>query len=431
MADRTDNADCCIAGGGPAGMVLGLLLARAGLDVTVLEKHADFLRDFRGDTIHPSTMELMAELGLADKVLGLRHTKVSSFALEGQGIRVVVGDLRRLRTPFPYIVFVPQWDFLDLLAAEARSSPGFRLLMNAEARELVTDDGVVRGVRYMGPDGEHEVRAPLTIAADGRDSRLRDAAGLEPVETSAPMDVLWFRLPRRPDEPEGVALRPGAGHVMVMINRFSYWQLGYVILKGSERQVRAAGLEAFRASVAALHPGLSDRVGEIAGWEQVKLLTVRSNRLRRWYRPGLLCIGDAAHAMSPIGGVGINVAIQDAVVAANVLVGPLRSGRLQHRHLWEVQARRTIPVRVVQAFQNLLQSRVAGPLLRSSSPLAGDGPGGGESRSRLPRIAALLQRLPFLQWVPARLIGHGVWRVHPRRDLRRPSGGGGVTTITG
>jgi 2-polyprenyl-6-methoxyphenol hydroxylase-like FAD-dependent oxidoreductase len=399
-------------------MVLGLLLGRAGVDVLVLEKHADFLRDFRGDTIHPSTMELMAELGLADRVLALRHSKVSRLAMEMEGRRLVFGDLGRLRSPFPYVVFVPQWDFLDLLASEARTCPSFRLLMSAEATGVVMEHGAVCGLRYRASDGDHEIQTDLVVAADGRWSRVRESAGLVPVEASPPMDVLWFRLSRRPEEPEEVAVHMVPGRFMVMINRFSYWQVGYVILKGSDQQVRAAGLDAFRASVAALAPEVADRVGELRDWDQIKLLTVRANRLRRWCRPGLLCIGDAAHAMSPVAGVGINLAIQDAVVAANVLAGPLRRGRVRTWRLWQVQARRELPVRIAQAFQELVQRQIAAPALRSGvvSP---------------PRALIRFDRIPALRGIPARLVGRGPWRVRLRRSLRAGARPGPATGAAG
>lgn len=397
-------ATCCIAGCGPAGAMLGLLLARAGVEVVVLEKHSDFLRDFRGDTIHPSTMELMAEIGLAERVLGLRHSKARQLVLETSRERAVVADFSRLRTPYPYVTFLPQWDFLNLLTAEAKRLPAFRLLMDAPAEQLIVEDGVVRGLRY-APGGQQEVRALLTVAADGRDSRMRAQAGLEPAGVSPPMDVLWFRLSRRPEEPETVGLRIGAGHILILINRFEYWQAGYVVPKGTADQVRARGLAAFKRSLVELVPPLADRVEELEDWEQVKLLSVQSNRLGRWHRPGLLCIGDAAHAMSPIGGVGINLAIQDAVEAANVLAGPLRAGRVESGHLEHVQRRRQWPTRVIQALQHALQRRLVAPVLAD-----GD--------IALPRLLGLLRQAPLLQRVPAYLIGFGVRRVHVQAPVR-------------
>src|SRR5205085_4289319 len=308
-------------------------------------------------------LEIMAELGLADQLLRRTHTKVPALRVQApQGI-LTLADFRALKTRYPYLTFMPQWDFLDFLAAEARRCPGFRLLMDAEVRELIMEDGVVRGLGYQAPDGWHTVRALLTVAADGRSSRVRQQAGLSLIETAPPMDVLWFRLSRRPDDPAEVALRVGGGHVLIFIDRSAYWQIAYVIPKGANEQVRAAGLAAFRQSLHELAPELGDRVDELRDWEQVKLLTVQANRLRRWYRPGLLCIGDAAHAMSPVGGVGINLAIQDAVVAANVLAGPLRRGVLQDADLAAVQRRRTPPTVIVQGFQRVAQRMVIEPAL--------------------------------------------------------------------
>lgn len=398
-----DWATCCIAGCGPAGAMLGLLLARAGVDVLVLEKHGDFLRDFRGDTIHPSTMELMEEIGLAERVLGLRHTKVRQLVLETPQERAGLIDFGRLRTPYPYITLLPQWDFLNLLTAEARRLPNFRLLMNAPAQELVARDGVVRGLRYASPEGGQEVRALLTVAADGRDSQMRAQAGLAPAGVSAPMDVLWFRISRRPEEPETIGLKVGTGHILVLINRFEYWQAGYVVPKGTADQVRARGLAEFRRSLVELAPEFDDRVEELADWEQVKLLSVQSNRLSRWHRPGLLCIGDAAHAMSPIGGVGINLAIQDAVEAANVLAGPLRAGKVETGHLEHVQRLRQWPTRVIQGLQDVLQKRLIARVLAE-----------GGIPAPLPRALTLFRRVPALQRIPAYLVGFGVRRVHVR-----------------
>jgi 2-polyprenyl-6-methoxyphenol hydroxylase-like FAD-dependent oxidoreductase len=308
-------------------------------------------------------------------------------------------------------MFVPQWDFLDLITAEAARYPHFRLVMQAEAEGLLEAHGRVMGVRYRAADGSrHEVRAELTVAADGRDSTLRAAAGLRPKDNSAPLDVLWFRITRRSDDPEGLSVRIGAREFVVLINRFTYWQVGYLILKGTRERVQAAGLEAFRRSLARLVPEIADRVGELADWDQVKTLSIRSNRLPQWYRPGLLCIGDAAHAMTPVAGVGINLAIQDAVVAANVLVEPLRYGRVNVRHLRAVQRRRTIPVRVVQAFQSAIQDRLQAPILRGEADQ--DGPA-----VRMPRALALAGRIPVLRRIPARLVGKGVWRVRLSRRL--------------
>ncbi|HEU0114744.1 MAG TPA: FAD-dependent oxidoreductase, partial [Thermomicrobiales bacterium] len=321
-ADANHRHDCCIVGCGPAGAMLGLLLARAGLDVLVLEKHGDFFRDFRGDTIHPSTLELLDQLGLAERFLRLPHSEVATLMFPVPSGPPLAFTFRRLKTRFPFIAFVPQWDFLDFITDEAKRYPGFRLEMNAEATDLIQDNGVVRGVRYRTPDGAREARARLTVGADGRSSRTREAAGLRLVETAAPIDVFWFRLSRRPEEPVALVARVAPGRFGVLIDRGDYWQVGYLIPKGGADAIRAAGLAAFRQSVAALFPDLADRVDELRQWDQAKLLTVQSNRLARWWKAGYLAIGDAAHAMSPVGGVGINVAIQDAVVAANTLWRP-------------------------------------------------------------------------------------------------------------
>jgi len=410
--------DCCIAGCGPAGAMLGLLLARAGLEVVVLEKHADFLRDFRGDTIHPSTLEILDDLGLADRFLKeLPHSEVSQLEVRLPSGAEIAIDFRGLGTRFAFIAFVPQWEFLQFVTSEARRYPGFTLVMQAEAHTLTLDQenastgvnefGRVTGLTYRTADGQlHEVLATLTIGADGRTSRVREAAGLRLHETSPPMDVLWFRVSRRPTDSESVGLRLLPGHFFALINRRDYWQVAYVIPKGAYEQVRAAGLDAFRRSFAEGVPELADRASEICDWEQVKVLTVRADRLVRWYRDGLLCIGDAAHAMSPVAGVGINVAIQDAVEAANLLWQPLRRGDVQVRHLARVQRRRELPVRLTQAFQGFLQEQVVRPTLRADGRAAGP-----------PAVVQLALRLPLVRRLPARFIALGVRR--PR--VRTPS----------
>ena len=400
---NVQRAACCIVGGGPAGAMLGLLLARKGVDVLVLEKHGDFLRDFRGDTIHPSTMEIMDELGLAEKLLRVKHTKAPRLRFRTPQGTVTVADFRRLKTRFPYVAFMPQWDFLDFVTGEAKRYPNFRLQMNAEVKELVEDAGVIRGVRYEAPDGAHEVRAPLTVAADGRHSRVRERSGLEVIETGPPIDALWFRLPRREEDPEETSGYIGAGRVLVLINRGDYWQTAYVIPKGADRRVREAGLEAFRRSIGEAVPYVADRTGELRDWEQVKLLSVQVDHLRRWHRPGLLCIGDAAHAMSPVGGVGINLAIQDAVAAANALAKPLLEGSVGVRHLRSVQRRREIPTRAIQGFQTMAHRRVFGPAVSS----------GGLPSPPAP-LRALL-RLRAVRDLPARMMAFGVWPVHVDR----------------
>jgi 2-polyprenyl-6-methoxyphenol hydroxylase-like FAD-dependent oxidoreductase len=396
------HTTCVIAGGGPAGAMLGLLLARRGVDVLVLEKHADFLRDFRGDTIHPSTMEIMDELGLADPLLNLPHTKTSRLRFRTPRGSATLADFGHLKTRFPYLAFMPQWDFLDFVTDEARRYPNFELEMNAEVRELVEEGGLVRGVRYETPDGTREARALLTVAADGRDSRLREQAGLRVVGTAPPIDVLWFRISRRKGDPEEPTGYIGGGRFVVLINRGDYWQVGYVLPKGADRRIRAAGLESFRRSVGEAVPEVADRTDEIQDWDQVKLLSVQVNRLRRWFRPGLLCIGDAAHAMSPVGGVGINLAIQDAVAAANVLAEPLRAGRVELRHLRAVQRRRELPIRILQGLQSLAHRRIVAPAV-----------GGGGLPSPPPPVRALLG-LRIVRNLPARIIGFGIWPVHVR-----------------
>lgn len=399
--EHEERLDCCIAGCGPAGAMLGLLLARAGLNVLVLEKHGDFLRDFRGDTIHPSTLEILDELGLAERFLQLPHSEVASASMRSPAGLEITFSFRRLPTRFPFIAFVPQWDFLDFLTDEAQRYPGFRLLRNAEVVGLIQEDGIVRGVRYRDDQGEHAVRARLTVGADGRDSLTREAAGLRVIATSPPMDVLWFRLPRRPDEPAAIQARTAPHQFVVLINRGDYWQVGYIIPKGGAEKVRAAGLESFRRTLAAVVPDLGNRVDEIQDWEQVKLLTVRSDRLKRWWTRGYLAIGDAAHAMSPIAGVGINLAIQDAVVAANVLWGPLRRGHISTRDLARVQRERELPVRVTQAVQAAIQNMFLKTVLTSGTlPV-------------LPqRMLSVLLRLPVVRDLPGRFVGFGIRRPH-------------------
>jgi 2-polyprenyl-6-methoxyphenol hydroxylase-like FAD-dependent oxidoreductase len=382
--------------------MLGLLLAKRGVDVLVLEKHADFLRDFRGDTIHPSTMEIMDELGLADRLLSLPHTRASQLRFRTPQGTATLADFRDLKTRFPYLAFMPQWDFLDFVSQEAERYPNFELVMNAEVRELVQEGGVIRGVRYETPDGTREARATLTVAADGRDSLVREQAGLRVVATAPPIDVLWFRISRREGDPEEPTGYIGGGRFVVLINRGDYWQVGYVLPKGADQGVRAAGLESFRRSVGEAVPEVADRTDDIHDWDQVKLLSVQVNRLKRWYRPGLLCIGDAAHAMSPVGGVGINLAIQDAVAAANALTGPLRRGSVELRHLRAVQLRREVPIRILQGLQSLAHRRIVAPAV-----------GGGGIPSPPPPVRALLG-LRIVRDLPARIIGFGIWPVHVR-----------------
>ncbi|MET8004729.1 FAD-dependent oxidoreductase [Nonomuraea glycinis] len=390
---------CVIAGGGPAGAMLALVLARSGVEVTLLEKHADFLRDFRGDTIHPSTLQVLDELGLADDFLKLPHRKAYELSLLTDAGPMRLSSLRPLPGPYNYIAFVPQWDFLDLITAKAATYPTFRLLMEAEAYDLIREGGVVRGLRYRDASGEHELRADLTVAADGRGSVLRERAGLVPEELGAPMDVLWFRMPRVDTDPEETFLRVSSGHLMVAINRESYWQLAYAIPKGGFDRLRSQGIEALRGPVSRLLPFLGDRVGQIRGYDDISMLTVALNRLRRWHRPGFLCIGDAAHAMSPVFGVGINLAVQDAVATANLLAGSLRSGApIPESTLHLLQKRRMPPTRVTQAAQRLVQNRLIRPALKR--------------QFKPPRIRPDLARVPLLNRVTRRFIGLGVRPEH-------------------
>jgi len=405
------RADCCVVGCGPAGALLGLLLARAEVRVLVLEKHEDFLRDFRGDTLHPSIMEIMDGLGLADRLLELPHAKTAKVEARVPSGTVTTADLRGLKTRFPYVTMMPQWDFLNFLTGEAKRYPNFRPEMNAEARGLVREGGVVRGVYYETPEGPREARATLTVAADGRSSVIRAEAGLPMVRTAPPADVLWFGLSRREGDPEDTFGYAGNGRFMAFINRDDYWQVAYGIPKGSFGRVREGGLEAFRRSIGEAVPEFAGRAeGELRDWEDVKLLSVQADRLKRWHGPGLLCIGDAAHAMSPIGGVGINYAIQDAVVAANVLAEPLRAGRVKERHLRGVQLRRELPTRAIQAIQSVVQRRV---LAASLQP---------QGTPRIPAPVRYLLRCRAVRSLPPRLIAFGLWRVRVKTPaLANPS----------
>jgi 2-polyprenyl-6-methoxyphenol hydroxylase-like FAD-dependent oxidoreductase len=395
------RARCCIAGGGPAGMMLGYLLARAGIDTLILEKHADFLRDFRGDTVHPSTLEVMHELGLLEAFLERPHQKVYELGGEFGGQRVMAVDFRHLPARCGFVAFMPQWDFLDFLAQQGAKLPTFRLRMQSEAAELVEESGQVAGLRGSAPDGPLEVRAELTVAADGRHSVLRAQAGLPLEEFVVPMDVLWLRMPKRPGDPSSVLGRINAGRVFVTLDRSDYWQCAYVIAKGGYDEVRRAGLPALRAGIAAVAPFLADRTEALRDWDDAKLLTVQVNRLRRWHRAGFLCIGDAAHAMSPVGGVGINLAIQDAVAAANLLVPRLRAGALTEADLAAVQRRRDFPTRMTQRMQLFAQNRLIGRALAGES-------------FKLPWPMRMLQRFPMLRRIPARLVGMGFRPEHVR-----------------
>jgi 2-polyprenyl-6-methoxyphenol hydroxylase-like FAD-dependent oxidoreductase len=447
------DSHCCIVGGGPAGMVLALLLGRAGVQTTILEEHEDFERDFRGDTVHPSTMELMDALGLADRLLQLPHAKIHRLTLDTPSGPIEMADLSRLRTTFPYITMMPQARFLDFLAGELRALPSVRLVMGAAVHGLLWDDpwglsgmadrapapakgvphppapspvrggggggppsarsgqpvppdtdfarmlpedATVRGVHYRTRSGRHDLRAPLTIGADGRFSRLRRLAGFELESSAPPMDVVWFRLPRHQNDPEDARGTIGKGHLMVILNRGDEWQIAYVIAKGTYKEIHDAGLPAFRQAIVEMAPELADRVDHLQDWHQTSLLSVEAGRVRRWFRPGLLLIGDAAHVMSPVGGVGINYAIQDAVVAANVLREPLARGRLRLRDLAAVQRQREIPTRIIQRFQRVVQEQIV------TRALASDGP------MQPPPI----MQLPILRDLIPRMLALGVWPVH-------------------
>jgi 2-polyprenyl-6-methoxyphenol hydroxylase-like FAD-dependent oxidoreductase len=487
------DTHCCIVGGGPGGMVLALLLGRAGIQTTLLEEHEDFARDFRGDTVHPSTMELMDELGLADRLLQLPHAKIDQLMFDAPSGPVVLADLSRLRSKFPYITMMPQARFLDFLAGELETMPSVRLIMGAGAQGLLWEDpwglsgtadrapapkaetktptqstpptegttapyqpsppyhgapasprpsegegwvgaapasgapapsqngaarpptqprpsrvpdadiarmlpadAIVRGVRYRARDGQHDLRAALTIGADGRFSRIRRLAGFELHSSSPPMDVIWFRLPRQPGDPEDARGKIGKGHLMVILNRGDEWQIAYVIAKGAYKEIHDAGLPAFRQGIADLAPEFADRVDHLQDWHQTSLLSVEAGRVETWFRTGLLLIGDAAHVMSPVGGVGINYAIQDAVVAANVLTGPLQRGRLHLSDLAAVQRQRELPTRIIQRIQRVAQERVVSRALTSDRPL------------RPPPI----MQLPILRDVIPRVLGRGIWPVH-------------------
>jgi len=407
MASEKISVRCCIAGGGPAGMMLGYLLARVGVNVLVLEKHGDFLRDFRGDTIHPSTLEVMHELGLLDEFLELPHQKVYELNAQFGEMRLTVADFRYLPTRCGFVALMPQWDFLNFLAEKAARYPSFDFKMEAEVIGLIEESGRVVGVRAKTTTGEYDIRADLVVGADGRNSIVREKAGLRVKEFGAPMDVLWFRLRRSAEDPAVAMGRFDSGRIFIALNRGDYWQCGYVIAKGQFEHMRRQDFESFRAAVVKLAPYARAGVRELRDWDDVKLLTVRVDRLLEWFRPGLLCIGDAAHAMSPVGGVGINLAIQDAVAAANVLFKALREGQLATDHLRRVQKRRELPTRLTQWLQVAVQRRIIAPVLVESGPL------------KPPLAARLLAKLPFFRRIPARIIGLGVRPEHVDPTLTR------------
>ncbi len=408
MKTTTMETRCCIAGGGPAGMMLGFLLASAGIDVIVLEKHGDFLRDFRGDTIHPSTLELMHELGILEEFLKRPHQEVRELAGKVGGETVKIGDFTHLPTHCKFLALMPQWDFLNFIVEQGKRYSSFHLKMQAEVTDLIEENGRIIGVTAKTPSGSMEIRTALTIGADGRHSIVREHAGLQVIDLGAPMDVLWMRISRRPTDPGQTLGHAEAGKVFVMIDREDYWQCGFVIPKGAADEIRKRGIEQFREDIAGLEPFFRDRLTELRDWNDVRLLTVKVDRLRRWWRPGLLCIGDAAHAMSPIGGVGINLAVQDAVAAANILAAKLVAGNLSDYDLDAVQQRREFPTRATQKLQILVQNRVVRRVLGSVQPLG------------LPWLLKLMQRWPFLRRIPARVIGLGFRPEH----VKTPVGSG-------
>lgn len=407
----TFKTECCIAGGGPAGLMAGYLLARAGVQVIVIEKHGDFLRDFRGDTVHPSTLDIMDELGLLDRFLKLPHQKVEKLTGLVGDTPVAIADFTHLPVRAKYIALMPQWDFLNFLAEEGKRYPGFDVLMKTEATDVIEADGSVVGVRARGDDGtSRDILADVVIAADGRGSVLRDRAGLTVEDLGAPMDALWFKVPAHPDDSDQTMGRFGAGYILVQLFRGDYWQCAYVIPKGALGNIQAKGIEAFRDLIFEAGPFDRERLKAIRSWDDVKLLTVRVDRLKTWYRPGFLAIGDAAHAMSPIGGVGVNLAVQDAVAAANQLARPLREGTVSVSDLEAVQTRRMFPTRVIQAIQVAAQNNIIGPTLRL------------KEKPTPPFALRLMQRFPVLRRIPARVLGLGVRREHVAEFIRHAKG---------
>lgn len=392
---------CCIVGGGPAGMMLGYLLGRAGVDVVVLEKHADFFRDFRGDTVHPSTLQVMDELGLIDGFLSLPHQRLQRMEGMFGGETVRIADLGRLKVKYPFIAFMPQWDFLNFLRESGKRFASLKVMMSTEAVDLSRDGERVTGVKAKTPDGVIDIAADLTVACDGRHSLVRERAGLEVEEIGAPMDVLWFRVGKREGESENLFARVDPGKMMVTFDRGDYWQCAYVIPKGQYDAVKARGLPALLDDIARMAPVLKSGLAEVKSWDEVKLLTVAVNRLERWTRPGLLCIGDAAHAMSPIGGVGVNLAVQDAVATANLLASKLQKGCPSEDELGAVQRRRQFPVRMTQRMQVVVQNNIVSAALR---------PGNGPLKA--PFVMRMVTAVPWLQGITARFVGLGVRPEH-------------------
>jgi 2-polyprenyl-6-methoxyphenol hydroxylase-like FAD-dependent oxidoreductase len=409
MPDSTITTTCCIAGGGPAGMMLGFLLARAGVPVVVLEKYPDFFRDFRGDTIHPSTLELMHELGLLDAFLKVPHQKIERLSIQIGNSRVAMADFTHLPTRCKFVALMPQWDFLNFLSAHGKRYAGFDLHMKTEATDLIEEGGRIVGLRAKAPDGALTIRAALVVGCDGRHSTVREKAGFQGDDYGAPMDVLWFRMTHKATDSTETVGHIEAGRMMIMLDRGDYWQCAYVIPKGGIDRIKAEGLDAFRARVVAMSPFLADRVGELKSFDDVKLLTVTVDRLRQWWRPGLICIGDSAHAMSPIGGVGVNIAVQDAVAAANRLAAPLNSGTVTDDDLRAVQERRTLAVRFTQWLQLTAQNQIIRRVLKS------------EQRPKPPLMFKLLAIFPVLQRIPARLLGVGIRPEHIHTPEAAPS----------
>ncbi|MCK1541698.1 FAD-dependent oxidoreductase [Bradyrhizobium sp. 179] len=408
--NRTMKVRCCIVGGGPAGMMLGYLLGRAGIDVVVLEKHADFFRDFRGDTVHPSTLQVMDELGLIDGFLKLPHQRLQKMDGLFGGTPVRIADLSRLHTKYPFLAFMPQWDFLNFLREAGRRFTSLKVMMSTEAVDLIRRGETVTGVRARTPEGIIDIEADLTIACDGRHSTVRERAGLDVEEIGAPMDVLWFRAGRRPDETENVFARVEPGKMMITFDRGDYWQCAYVIAKGQFDAVKARGLPALLDDVVRMAPILKSGIADVKSFDDIKLLTVAINRLTRWTRPGLLLIGDAAHAMSPIGGVGVNLAVQDAVATANLLADKLQHGCPSENELDAVRRRREFPVKMTQRMQVVVQNNIiSGALLGSDRPL------------KVPLIVRLITALPWLQGIPARLLALGVRPEHVQSKAAPPS----------
>jgi 2-polyprenyl-6-methoxyphenol hydroxylase-like FAD-dependent oxidoreductase len=409
MANSTITTQCCIAGGGPAGMMLGFLLARAGVRVVVLEKHADFFRDFRGDTVHPSTLELMFELGLIDKFLKLPHQEVETLGAQIGAEHLQMADFRHLPTNCKFMALMPQWNFLNFLAEQGKRFKTFDLRMQAAATDLIEENGRIVGLTANTSDGALTIRAHLVVGCDGRHSTVREKAGFKSDDYGAPMDVLWFRMSHKAGDNADTFGHIEAGRLMVMLDRGDYWQCAYVIPKGGIERVKSEGLEAFRSRVVDMSPFLADRVGELKSWDDIKLLSVTVDRLRKWWRPGLICIGDAAHAMSPIGGVGINMAVQDAVAAANRLVGPLRVGKVTDADLQAIEQRRTPPVKFTQWLQLTIQRRIISRVLAS------------HDRPKPPLFFKLFGVIPPLRRIPARLLGIGIRPEHVQTPEASPN----------